>query len=362
MSGGNWDVEPSKLGGFGNAVSALDAARVLQFVAGLTTFTPLQRLACDVTGDGTVSALDAQRILQFSAGIITQFPVAAGVRRSDWLVLPARPGQQIVLPSVSGGACQQGNIVLQGLNTSVSNQNFSAILFGDCTGNWTPSGGASVHWAPLCRGRPRGDRARRCAAPGTRSSGPPAHLRAGAGALERPRPQDRLRCQRAHLPLGDPARRGRRCADRRQQRATRYDRRQPREREADQPHERRRAGARVRPSPASPPVRAPSSWAPWSTSTSASVVNRHRSLIRRAPRPRRLEQASAQSPARHCRIRLRIATLALTRAGSRGYSLDSDKPDALQGGGSVFGECPARRAQSTSSEETGNGVLDSSRS
>ena len=66
---GRWEIEPSKQGSIGNAVSSLDAARVLQVIAGMTSFTALQRLACDVTGDGTLSALDAVRILQLSAGV-----------------------------------------------------------------------------------------------------------------------------------------------------------------------------------------------------------------------------------------------------------------------------------------------------
>ena len=148
LAGGTWDVKPSKAGGFSNGVSSLDAARVLRVVAGLDTFTPLQMLACDVTGDGTLSPLDASRILQFSAGLMTKFP-AAQACGSDWLFYPTAaqvPGQQINLPSLASGACQQGNILLQGLNATASNQNFSAILFGDCTGNWTPSGGGTSHF------------------------------------------------------------------------------------------------------------------------------------------------------------------------------------------------------------------------
>jgi hypothetical protein len=148
LAGGTWDVKPSKTGGFSNGVSSLDAARVLRVVAGLDTFTPLQMLACDVTGDGTLSPLDASRILQFSAGLMTKFP-AAQACGSDWLFYPSAaqvPGQQINVPSLASGACQQGNILLQGLDATASNQNFSAILFGDCTGNWTPSASAPAHF------------------------------------------------------------------------------------------------------------------------------------------------------------------------------------------------------------------------
>ena len=127
-------------------MSSLDAARVLQAIAGITTFTSLQRLACDVTGDGSLSALDAVRILQFSAGVITQLPVAQ-MCGSDWLFYPTPDtvqNQQVVLPSVTAGACRPGNIVLNPLLVQASNQDFDAILFGDCTGNWTPSSGAAL--------------------------------------------------------------------------------------------------------------------------------------------------------------------------------------------------------------------------
>ena len=102
LPAGRWEIEPSKQGSIGNAVSSLDAARVLQVIAGMTTFSALQRLACDVTGDGTLSALDAVRILQLSAGVLDQLP-ASQLCQSDWLFYPSPatvPNQQIVLPTV----------------------------------------------------------------------------------------------------------------------------------------------------------------------------------------------------------------------------------------------------------------------
>jgi hypothetical protein len=140
---GNWNVAPSKNGGFGSAVSSLDAARVLQVIAGLHSFSTLQRLACDVTGDGNLSALDAVRILQFSAGVIQRMPVA-DICGSDWLFSPSpgAPGQSIPL-SVDGGSCQQGAIFLP-MSGPVTDQNFDALLLGDCTGNWSTAVGGSL--------------------------------------------------------------------------------------------------------------------------------------------------------------------------------------------------------------------------
>jgi hypothetical protein len=143
-------VVPSKMGAFGSGVSALDASRILQAVAGLITFTPLQRLACDVTGDGSLSTVDAQRILQYSAGLINRFPVALNCG-SDWVFYPSPDplnNQQVVPPTIGSGNCRAGNIVLSPLLTPAANQNFQGILFGDCTGNWTPTTGALHQVAP----------------------------------------------------------------------------------------------------------------------------------------------------------------------------------------------------------------------
>ena len=146
LATGAWHVEPAKQGGFGNAVSSLDAARVLQAIAGMGTFTTLQRLACDVTGDGSLSALDAVRILQFSAGLINQLPIAQACG-SDWLFYPSpdqMQNQSIIPPVLSGGNCQQGNIAINPLLVQATNQDFDAILIGDCTGNWSVSSGGSL--------------------------------------------------------------------------------------------------------------------------------------------------------------------------------------------------------------------------
>jgi hypothetical protein len=139
-----WSIEPAKTGGFGSGVSSLDAARVLQLLAGMQRFTEQQRLACDATGDGTISTLDAVYLLQFSAGLIDHLPVSK-LCDSDWLFYPV-PGpeenQQVVTPAMVGGACQQGAIVLNPLVGSAPQQNFAGILLGDCTGNWTAASAA----------------------------------------------------------------------------------------------------------------------------------------------------------------------------------------------------------------------------
>ena len=141
---GNRRIEPAKTGDVGSAVGALDAVRVLQVITGEESFTPLQQLACDATGDGSLSVLDAVRILQLSAGEINRLPVGQTCG-SDWLFYPrpdTAPNQSVTIPSISTGSCRRGSIALNPLLAPVAHQDFEAILLGDCTGNWNQSGAA----------------------------------------------------------------------------------------------------------------------------------------------------------------------------------------------------------------------------
>ena len=154
LNGCNYRVEPQKLGDEDGGISALDAAYSLQLVAGLRTFDPDQRLACDVTGNGTVSALDAAKILQRTASLIGRFPVAQACA-SDWLFVPspvAAANQNVIPPqNVAGKPCQPGAIEFRPLAGQLADQDFAAVLIGDCTGNWalaTPTPTATAPSAP----------------------------------------------------------------------------------------------------------------------------------------------------------------------------------------------------------------------
>lgn len=140
LAGGTWSIDPSKTSVSLNGVTSLDAAYILQVAVGKRTFTSLQAVAADVTGDGTVTPLDASRILQFVVGKLAKFPVA-GICGSDWAFVPnpvAAANQQVMLPLLGGGTCQHGEIAYVPLAETVSGQNFLGVLFGDCTGNWQP--------------------------------------------------------------------------------------------------------------------------------------------------------------------------------------------------------------------------------
>lgn len=143
----NLVVSASGSGGAGRGISALDASYVLQSIANLRTLTPAQALACDVTGNGMLSTLDASNILQRTVGLLDRFTVATACG-SDWAFIPvpqAAPSQTLIQPQVSTGACTPGAIAYGVITGSLAQQDFDAVLFGDCTGNWQPpSAGAAL--------------------------------------------------------------------------------------------------------------------------------------------------------------------------------------------------------------------------
>jgi cysteine-rich repeat protein len=131
-------IVPEKVGDGGAGVSALDAVYVLQALVGLRALSTEQRLACDVTGNGGLSGLDAALILRYKVGLIARFPVAERCG-SDWVFVPVpapMPGQRVILPQMTSASCQPGTIELSAPVGAATGQDFRAILFGDCTGNW----------------------------------------------------------------------------------------------------------------------------------------------------------------------------------------------------------------------------------
>jgi hypothetical protein len=139
---GNRELVPEKMGDLNNGISSLDAAQTLQAVVGLMTFDPMRKAACEVTANGTLSSLDASHILQKRVGILDDFNVATACG-GDWVFFPdprSVANQTPVDPQIGGGNCEPGAIEYAPLAAPVHDQDFVAILFGDCTGNWAPDG------------------------------------------------------------------------------------------------------------------------------------------------------------------------------------------------------------------------------
>lgn len=144
ISSADWRMEPSKIGDVGGAVSALDAALVLQNVVGSNSLSTAQALAADVSGNGTVSAYDASLILVHVVGTLLEFPVADRCG-SEWVFIPqpeGAPNQNCTAPAPAG--CTVGCIEFTPLTASADGQNFEALTYGDVTGNWQPTGGGAA--------------------------------------------------------------------------------------------------------------------------------------------------------------------------------------------------------------------------
>jgi hypothetical protein len=101
-------------------ITAYDASLVLQAAVGLISLDPTQLLAADVNRNGRVSSLDASYILEKAAQLIdVPFPGAGEV----WDFLPTQHSYALV-------------------NGDLTHQDFTAVLIGDVSGNWTPIEGS----------------------------------------------------------------------------------------------------------------------------------------------------------------------------------------------------------------------------
>jgi hypothetical protein len=149
LSTGTLQLRAEKTGDIGAGISSLDAVYILEALSGSRVLSTAQLLACDVTGNGSLSTLDAAMILQYKAGIITSFPVAQTCA-SDWTFVPTAQASatiQLTQPLMRTGSCQPGSITFSPLADQCTGADFSAVLFGDCSGNWQPT---------IARGTPRG--------------------------------------------------------------------------------------------------------------------------------------------------------------------------------------------------------------
>jgi hypothetical protein len=143
LAAGTWTIAASRTGAEGAAVSALDAAWALQAAVGARALDDMQRLACDVTGNGTVSSLDASRILQRLIGALERFPIAEACG-SDWAFAAATAAP----PSNPPNTCAAASIRLNDLTGDVTGVDFAGAVFGDCTLSGPATAAATLSGAP----------------------------------------------------------------------------------------------------------------------------------------------------------------------------------------------------------------------
>ena len=113
---GNYSLTPSRAVAEGG-ISAYDASLVLQHASGLQPLAGPAFLAADVNRSGSVNSFDAYLILQYTVGL-SELPFTGAGK--IWLF---EPGERQYAP----------------LNEDLANQNFTAILIGDPSGNWYPA-------------------------------------------------------------------------------------------------------------------------------------------------------------------------------------------------------------------------------
>ncbi|MFN8644745.1 MAG: hypothetical protein U0802_24925 [Candidatus Binatia bacterium] len=82
---------------------------MLQVIAGTRTFDARQRLAGDVTGNGTLSLLDAANIPQRQVGLLPRF--SAAIRDSTGSIRSPAPGagRRLITPQLSTSSCRRGD-------------------------------------------------------------------------------------------------------------------------------------------------------------------------------------------------------------------------------------------------------------
>lgn len=140
LSAGGWRLQPTKTGDRDGGVSSMDATFVLEAIVGKRRVGSYEKLACDVSGDGTLTAFDASLVLQFMTGRIRRLPVTEACG-SDWAFVPVPAvleNQFVEEPRMSPGTCGMGAVSYEPLSTPALSQDFVAVLFGDCTGSWRP--------------------------------------------------------------------------------------------------------------------------------------------------------------------------------------------------------------------------------
>jgi hypothetical protein len=115
FGGGAYTVSPTKTGGQNGAINSFDAARIAQHVAGTSFLTGTQTQVADVSNNGSITSFDAARIANYVVG-----GSQTGIT-GTWKFSPLNRSYPAVSSSVSG-------------------ENYLALLMGEVSGNWSNTG------------------------------------------------------------------------------------------------------------------------------------------------------------------------------------------------------------------------------
>jgi hypothetical protein len=110
---GSYTVTPSKTGDVNNSITAFDAGRTAQHVVGNNPLTVNQQIAADVSNNGSISSFDAALISRY----VVSLPNSGNT--GTWKFVPV-------------------NRSYPNVEANQTNQDYTAILMGEVSGNWTP--------------------------------------------------------------------------------------------------------------------------------------------------------------------------------------------------------------------------------
>lgn len=122
---GSYTVTPTKIGGVNGAISSFDAGRIALHVAGPPNpqLNATQLIVADVSGNGAVTSFDAGMIAKFVAGPPYTAPGIGAT--STWRFTPVNRAYASVTSNVNG-------------------EDYTALLMGEVSGNWTNTGARPV--------------------------------------------------------------------------------------------------------------------------------------------------------------------------------------------------------------------------
>jgi len=115
MGSGPYTVTPSKVGGvvpFGTTITGFDSAQIASHVVGNITLNATQLQVADVSGAGGVTSFDAALIARWVASLPGSGSTA------NWIFSPV-------------------NRSYPNVNTNQTGQDYTALLMGDVSGNWS---------------------------------------------------------------------------------------------------------------------------------------------------------------------------------------------------------------------------------
>jgi hypothetical protein len=124
---GPYTVTPSKVGGTNTAINSFDAARIAAHVAGISNLSGNQFVAADVSGNGLIQSFDAALIARF----VTTTPGWGATGTWKFFTVSNVPFPVGSTPTSRTYPSLTGDLI---------GQDYTAILMGEVSGNWTNTG------------------------------------------------------------------------------------------------------------------------------------------------------------------------------------------------------------------------------